>query len=263
VSSGDPSSSSPQISNVVSVIACNEQGKPVLVIEKDPATGKELTVVKNFDGTHRAFGDETVNSLVSNTEDVMTSWLQSLNAMEIKGVLNVVNKHIAEGSRLYHATKQAVEQMTRAASYSYFGLPEDTAEKDLDNAYRQLAKKMHPDKNGGTEDATVKFQHMKDCYEALKRERASPQGGDKENRENREEDSNADSPPDVESQSKSEQKQSGTPKPAGKKHFAELLVENNKSMLDEAALEMLQTLKSINSNMAILQAQQEKLASQK
>lgn len=35
--------------------------------------------------------------------------------------------------------------------------------------YRKLAKKMHPDKNGGTESAKNRFQAMKERYEALKK----------------------------------------------------------------------------------------------
>merc|ERR1719174_1613954 len=112
----------------------------------------------------------------------MSSFLQSLNVTELKGLLNAVNQHVAEGSRLYHQTKAEVDLLTEKASYSFFGLPEDAPEKELDNAYRQLAKKMHPDKNGGTEEAKEKFQHMKARYEALKALRAEAQG-DKENRE--------------------------------------------------------------------------------
>merc|ERR1719235_1715850 len=56
-------------------------------------------------------------------------------------------------------------------NYMYFGLSCDATEKDLDNAYRKLAKQMHPDKNGGTEEAKKKFQNMKERYEALKKKR--------------------------------------------------------------------------------------------
>merc|ERR1712032_985055 len=54
-------------------------------------------------------------------------------------------------------------------------------EKDLDNAYRKLAKQMHPDKNGSTESAKKQFQQMKDRYEAIKKRRnpgQQPEGND-------------------------------------------------------------------------------------
>merc|ERR1712083_140286 len=63
--------------------------------------------------------------------------------------------------------------MSDSANYEYFGLSPTSAERDLDNAYRQLAKKMHPDKNGGTEEAKMRFQAMKERYEALKARRGS------------------------------------------------------------------------------------------
>merc|ERR1719356_1620277 len=64
-------------------------------------------------------------------------------------------------------------------NYIYFGLTADASDKDLDNAYRKLAKKMHPDKNGGTEEAKKRFQQMKERYEAIKRKRNEE--GDSEN----------------------------------------------------------------------------------
>merc|ERR1712194_648819 len=59
--------------------------------------------------------------------------------------------------------------MGEKLNYQYFGLEADASERDIDNAYRKLARKMHPDKNGGTEEAKKKFQDMKERYEALKK----------------------------------------------------------------------------------------------
>merc|ERR1712232_681189 len=42
-----------------------------------------------------------------------------------------------------------------------------------------MAKKMHPDKNGGTEDAKHRFQIMKEKYENLKN-RLQPQQNERE-----------------------------------------------------------------------------------
>merc|ERR1712061_338345 len=54
---------------------------------------------------------------------------------------------------------------------AFFGLAEDCSEKELDNAYRKFARSMHPDKNGGTEEAKEKFQQMKERYGSLKSKR--------------------------------------------------------------------------------------------
>merc|ERR1712217_331561 len=69
-----------------------------------------------------------------------------------------------------------LEHLSDSANYEYFGLSPSATERDLDNAYRQLAKKMHPDKNGGTEEAKMRFQAMKERYEALKAKRSSSIG---------------------------------------------------------------------------------------
>mmetsp|Transcript_51867 Transcript_51867/g.97298 ORF Transcript_51867/g.97298 Transcript_51867/m.97298 type:complete len:1271 (+) Transcript_51867:54-3866(+) len=64
------------------------------------------------------------------------------------------------------------------ANLAYFGLSEDASDKDLDNAYRQMAKRMHPDKNGGTEESKQRFQEMQKRYEALKEKRGLQEPAD-------------------------------------------------------------------------------------
>jgi len=249
------------VNESISVIACNERGDPVLYIKKDVSTGRQRTVVRNADGSERVFGNETVQSMVENTEDALLSWLESLNVTELKGLLNEVTHHVAEGSREYHQFKAAVESLNSKASYSFFGLSEDACEKELDNAYRNLARRMHPDKNGGTEAAKEKFQNMKDRYEALKRHRAEAQGRGKENQENQEScDIEA---PSCEAEPKPASDEAGKAKGAKQAcSLPELLTATDRGILDEAARQMMTTLRSIRSNMAILKAEQDKLASQ-
>lgn len=246
-----------------SVLVRNELGEPVLVIRKNFATGRQTTVVKNPDGSEKAFGQSTVESLVANTEDTTLSWLKSLSVTELKGLLNEVNNHVAEGSRLYHQTKSEVDQMSLKANYSYFGLTEDASEKELDNAYRQLAKRMHPDKNGGTAEANVKFQRMKEQYEALKQQRGERHGGcpqvDKENRENHGEDTEATPDAGPEPGNKADGENAEGQK-SQQPSLADLLMEMDRGPLDEAALQMLSMLKVINANMSLLRSEQEKLA---
>merc|ERR1712194_643180 len=61
------------------------------------------------------------------------------------------------GSRVYHQKLAELDTMGEKLNYQYFGLEADASERDIDNAYRKLARKMHPDKNGGTEEAKKKI----------------------------------------------------------------------------------------------------------
>merc|ERR1712032_179904 len=80
-----------------------------------------------------------------------------------------VGQRLVEGSKTYHDGLADLEKLYDQLNYLYFGLTSGSTEKDLDIAYRKLARKMHPDKNGGTEEAKRKFQNMKERYEALKK----------------------------------------------------------------------------------------------
>jgi len=75
-------------------------------------------------------------------------------------------------TKVYHARLNQLDKMGEHLNYIFFGLTSDASDKDLDNAYRKLAKIMHPDKNGGTEAAKKKFQQMKERYEAIKKKRS-------------------------------------------------------------------------------------------
>merc|ERR1719188_2712542 len=55
----------------------------------------------------------------------------------------------------------------------FFGLSLEASDKDVDNAYRKKARQMHPDKNGGTDEAKKRFQEMKERYEELKKKRSA------------------------------------------------------------------------------------------
>merc|ERR1712048_1140098 len=76
---------------------------------------------------------------------------------------------MGEQSQSYHCYLKELQKYQERMGFEYFGLPKDATEKQLDNAYRSLAKKMHPDKNGGTEEAKKRFQNMKDRYDKLKK----------------------------------------------------------------------------------------------
>lgn len=123
------------------------------------------------DGTQSVFGRNTLVSLWSTAEEDGDRWLNSLTNIEMQGLVHEIGQQLLESSSIYTFYQSKLEKISDRANYAYFGLAEDATDKDLDNAYRKLAKQMHPDKNGGTESAKKQFQKMKDRYEALKQRR--------------------------------------------------------------------------------------------
>tara|TARA_Y100000310_G_scaffold77027_1_gene73487 strand:- start:2006 stop:2701 length:696 start_codon:yes stop_codon:yes gene_type:complete len=51
--------------------------------------------------------------------------------------------------------------------YKVLGVAENSSKEELKKAYRQLAKKYHPDKNPDNEEAEVKFKEISAAYDIL------------------------------------------------------------------------------------------------
>jgi molecular chaperone DnaJ len=51
--------------------------------------------------------------------------------------------------------------------YELLGVPRKTAQKDLRQAYRKLARKYHPDLNPGDKSAEEKFKQIQEAYDVL------------------------------------------------------------------------------------------------
>ena len=51
--------------------------------------------------------------------------------------------------------------------YQILGVDKNADEKQIRNAYRQLSKKYHPDKNAGDESAQQKFMEISNAYDVL------------------------------------------------------------------------------------------------
>lgn len=152
-------------------IAYNELGQPSIVRHVDNETGVARTIVKNEDGSHRVFGENTVTSLTNSTAEEASTWAYNLTNHQLRGLVHEVGQRLLKDSQLYHTRLTELDKMGEIINYQYFGLNVGDSEKNLDNAYRKLARSMHPDKNGGTEEAKKKFQNMKARYEALKKKR--------------------------------------------------------------------------------------------
>jgi len=160
-------------------IAYNGQGEPSIVRHVDAGTGIARTIVRNDDGSRRVFGNDEVRSLTDSTPDHATKWASELTNHQLRGLVHEIGQRLLRDSQLYHSRVKDLDRLGETLNYQYFGLSVGVPDKDLDNAYRNLARKMHPDKNGGTEEANRRFQHMKSRYEALKKKRSEAVRDDK------------------------------------------------------------------------------------
>ena len=62
--------------------------------------------------------------------------------------------------------------------YKILGVSRDASDEEIKRAYRQLAKKYHPDRNPGDADAAKKMQQVNAAYEQIKNpEKAQPNTG--------------------------------------------------------------------------------------
>merc|ERR1719272_111290 len=137
-------------------------------------------MVLNDDGSCDVFGQQTIASLQSSTETETDDWIQVLSDYQLRGLVHEMGQRLLESSQVYQARLNQWEQLSEKANLEFFGLSESATDRELDVAYRQLSKKMHPDKNGGTEDSKTRFQEMKTRYEALKKKRAEEQPKDED-----------------------------------------------------------------------------------
>jgi len=157
-------------------VAYDELGRPLIMRVKDPETSQNRTLVRQDTGAYRAFDDGDVDTLLNSVTDDVSKYLDGLSTTELRGLVHEVGQRLLENSQLYHRRLSELEKLGEQANFAFFGLGCDATERDLDNAYRKLAKKMHPDKNGGTEEAKKRFQGMKERYEALKKRLAGDSG---------------------------------------------------------------------------------------
>mmetsp|Transcript_82462 Transcript_82462/g.163675 ORF Transcript_82462/g.163675 Transcript_82462/m.163675 type:complete len:1171 (+) Transcript_82462:65-3577(+) len=149
-------------------IAFSETGRPVIVRQTDDESGQARTIVQSEDGSRKVFGANTVQSLMSSKKQDATRWVGSLTDRQIHGLVHEFGQRLIDTSRRYTKHRLELEGLAKQADFAYFGLSAGATEKDLSVAYRKMAKRMHPDKNGGTEDAKRRFQVMKEKYENLR-----------------------------------------------------------------------------------------------
>ena len=52
--------------------------------------------------------------------------------------------------------------------YAVLGVPRDASDEDIKKAYRKLAMKFHPDRNGGSKEAEERFKDITEAYDVLR-----------------------------------------------------------------------------------------------
>jgi hypothetical protein len=173
-------------------VAYNSYGQPIIARQIDPGTGTGRTMVLNDDGSCDVFGQQTIASLLSSTETEADDWIEALSDYQLRGLVHEMGQRLLETSHVYQARLSQWESLSEKANLAFFGLSEDATDRELDLAYRQLSKKLHPDKNGGTEESKQRFQEMKTRYEALKKKRGEQES--EETKEEQTEDQEAEQP---------------------------------------------------------------------
>jgi len=166
----EPSAAKTDLATIkVKVVEVNEDGKPVIVRSQDASGPKGVrTIITHEDGTCRAFGEAIVTSLLGHGQMEVLAWLSSMDPRSLRGLVNELSERFFEIQQRLCDCKAELEEKRRFRGLSMFNLDGDCTEKDLDVAYRKLARTMHPDKNGGTEEAKEQFQTMRASYEELK-----------------------------------------------------------------------------------------------
>ena len=56
---------------------------------------------------------------------------------------------------------------TKRDYYEVLGVSKTATAEEIKKAYRQLAKKLHPDVNPGDKEAEAKFKEVNEAYEVL------------------------------------------------------------------------------------------------
>mmetsp|Transcript_125797 Transcript_125797/g.228296 ORF Transcript_125797/g.228296 Transcript_125797/m.228296 type:complete len:534 (+) Transcript_125797:94-1695(+) len=130
------------------------------------ASLKEQRITRDEKGCIRAIDDESIGEFFDDA--LMRKWIASLPKCHLKGFDQELRFRLSDIWTEYSKMKAEHADYLENADYIFFGLDKTSTLKDLERAYRKLAKLMHPDKNGGSDEAKAKFQDLKERYEKLK-----------------------------------------------------------------------------------------------
>lgn len=149
----------------------NKNAEPVITRQVDEDTGVARTIVREEDGSEKVFGQNTVQSLIKSDDETAEAWVDALTMRQIRGLVHEVGQRLVTHSQSAQGKSKQRSDLQEELNYMALGLSPHVSTKELDAAYKRLAKLMHPDKHGGSQEAKESFQYMKERYEAIRASR--------------------------------------------------------------------------------------------
>jgi hypothetical protein len=111
-----------------------------------------------------AFDESTIDFELACEAAPLQAWMDGIDLGMIPGLLTFLQSEASLRHEKLQTLKQEKDYYREKLDYTYFGLNEDSSDKDIDRAYRQASRELHPDK-GGDEKA---FAEMRQRYEEIK-----------------------------------------------------------------------------------------------
>lgn len=127
----------------------------------DPVSGKGHTRVEKDDGKTYVFDDEETAKYIKLEEGGKKEYMSNLCMLGMRGLVTELGQRLMDESQLFRQRRQERELLVQNSAFLFFGLDDGASKKDVQDAYKKKARQLHPDKNGGTDEANTKFQRMK------------------------------------------------------------------------------------------------------
>jgi len=134
----------------------------------DPSTGKSETVVQKDDGRQYIFDDDTSIRFVKMEKNEREDFTKDMCLLGLRGLVTEMGQRLVDESKLFQRKKKEWKELSTEIAFGFFGLTPSATSKEVNDAYKVQARLLHPDKNGGTDEAKAKFQRMKVLHEILR-----------------------------------------------------------------------------------------------
>mmetsp|Transcript_54182 Transcript_54182/g.129044 ORF Transcript_54182/g.129044 Transcript_54182/m.129044 type:complete len:986 (-) Transcript_54182:147-3104(-) len=149
------------------IVQYDDEGRPMVERHRNQESQEYFTVVFYDDGSRLLWTYDKIATIAIKAEVDILDVIKEMSFRELRGFVHEASMQVVERSGEYHKKKEKLEEMGEQVDHVFFGLPPDACIKDVEAAYRKLARAMHPDKNRDVPDAKEQFQSMKARYERL------------------------------------------------------------------------------------------------
>jgi len=143
---------------------------PQFNVQKQKEGGRTVfcIFVAALDGVPiRAFDGDCTDFLLTAEADALRTWLDGVSNDMLPGLLTLLQHEVSSRHEILGELQKEKESYHGIDDYAYFGLSEESTDKDIDRAYRKSARELHPDKGGDQ----AEFDEMRKRYEQLKSNR--------------------------------------------------------------------------------------------